>query len=506
MALTEPLDQIDGGPSDVDLLTAALEGEIGAFDAIYRRHHPAAYRVACSVAGSTDDASDAVADAFTRIFNRIREGTLLPDINLRAYLLTSARNAAIDQHRRNKRHGGGIDDAAVERAIGPSSTPADVFQDSEDAEFAAQAFADLPERWRSVLWLTEVEGLTPKETADLLGVSANNASQLATRARTRLRARYLQAHVRAGAVDAGCSTAVPLLGAYVAGVVSARDLATVDQHLAGCDACRARVDELEEVGGILRRIVVPIPFLVAGGIGGVLRGAEFTSEQVAMAQAAAAAGTAGAVGGVAAASSSGSGGVVSSLPAWGQATAAAIALALGAAGVVAVITDDGGDTKQPAALADQLEAPTISEPDELSSEPAPSEPGSPNGSGGGNGAVSAPSVDPDGSGTDSATPPESSDAESPDGSVAVEPPLPVQDPPDPDNDPEPAADPTVQVGIAGSLLGQDAGVDLGVGDGATTGATLGSVSVGDPVTTPTDDGLEVNTGGQLLPDLSLGLP
>src|SRR5439155_953894 len=80
----------------------------------------------------------------------------------------------------------------------------------------------------------------------------------AVRPRAGLRERYLQAHVRNHA-EPRCKFTVEHLGAYVAGAISPRDLAKVDQHLAGCEDCRARKEELEDLGTTLRRVAFPLP-------------------------------------------------------------------------------------------------------------------------------------------------------------------------------------------------------------------------------------------------------
>ena len=134
----------------------------------------------------------------------------------------------------------------------------------EDSAVVARAFAELPLRWQSVLWLTEVEALPPREAADVLGLSPNNVSQLAVRARDRLRERYLQGHVAAGA-SAGCRGTVEHLGAYAAGRLSRRRAAAVAAHLDGCVACRGRVDQLDDLGLVLRRAALPFPVLLPAG-------------------------------------------------------------------------------------------------------------------------------------------------------------------------------------------------------------------------------------------------
>ena len=249
--------EVTGETDDAVLARAAADGDSMAFDELYRRHSDSAWRVAYSVTGNRDDAADAVADAFTRMFGALTAGRLADLEKVRPYLLSTTRNAAIDVLRRNGRLAP-LDDLPAEHTSSLAAGPSDRLIDLADASFVSSAFLSLPERWRSVLWLTEVEGMAPAEAALLLGVSANNAAQLAVRARAGLRQRFLQAHVREES-DGQCSFTLDRLGAYVGGGLAPRDIAKVDQHLAGCESCRAVKDELEDLGTTLRRVAVPLP-------------------------------------------------------------------------------------------------------------------------------------------------------------------------------------------------------------------------------------------------------
>jgi hypothetical protein len=106
--------------------------------------------------------------------------------------------------------------------------------------------------------MTEVEEMPAREVAERLGLTANGVAQLAVRARAGLRDRYLQAHVRNHARPR-CAYTVERLGAYVGGGLAPRDIAKVDQHLAGCADCADRLVEVEDVGSTLRRIALPLP-------------------------------------------------------------------------------------------------------------------------------------------------------------------------------------------------------------------------------------------------------
>lgn len=243
----------------VDRVVAGFEGE---FEELYRRHASAAWRVAQAVTGNAHDAADAVAEAFARVFQAVKNGRLTDAAAFRAYLMTATRNASLDQLRRSgKARPTAEDDLDVLPA--DSTGPQAAIDGKGDAAMIAEAFRNLPERWRSVLWLTEVEGVATKDVAEQLGISANGAAQLAVRARAGLRERFLQAHLKQTTVP-DCRFTVDRLGAYVGGGLAPRDIAKVDQHLAACASCQAKTDELEDVGSSLRRIVLPLPIALMG--------------------------------------------------------------------------------------------------------------------------------------------------------------------------------------------------------------------------------------------------
>lgn len=251
-------ERLDRRP-DSDLVARAASGDASSFEELYRRYSSNAWRVAYAVAGNRDDAADAVSEAFTRVFE-VLPGGRLAEGEFGPYLLAVTRNAAIDTLRRSGRLEPTDQMESLDRPAGAPS-PFDRVVQGEDSSIVARAFRSLPERWRSVLWMTEVEGIPPREVGVRMGLTANTAAQLATRARAGLRERYLQAHLNER-VDQDCRFAVERLGAYVAGRLAPRELAKVDQHLAGCGACRARLDELNDVGATLRRLAIPLPALL----------------------------------------------------------------------------------------------------------------------------------------------------------------------------------------------------------------------------------------------------
>jgi hypothetical protein len=132
-----------------------------------------------------------------------------------------------------------------------------------ERNLVGEALQALPARWRTVLWLTEVEGLSPAEVSRRIGIKPNAVAALAYRARKGLREAYLQAHLKAEASEE-CRATVGRLGNYVRGDLAEKERLAVQAHLDTCAKCRCRRDELTDVNATLRNAFLPVPLLLAG--------------------------------------------------------------------------------------------------------------------------------------------------------------------------------------------------------------------------------------------------
>lgn len=166
---------------DTTLLTRLRSGDIDAFAELYRRHEPAARRYARRLAAHHAD--DVVAEAFTASLAAIDRG-FGPVDQFRPYLFTAVRRHAA---RALARAGIGAPADGVE--------PAEELDQLERIEHrdspVVGAFARIPDRWRHILFLVEVEGRPISEVAAHLDLSPSAASALLYRARRGLRASYL---------------------------------------------------------------------------------------------------------------------------------------------------------------------------------------------------------------------------------------------------------------------------------------------------------------------------
>lgn len=133
---------------------------------------------------------DLVQETFLRLWKTMNEGTTVN--NCRAFLFTIAHRLIIDWYRKKKTLSL---DAEEEREGGgeTSTDPADEITLPDRLELAAEGrylmtkITELAPSNRQAVYLRYVEGLSPGEIGDILGISANAASVRVNRALAELR-------------------------------------------------------------------------------------------------------------------------------------------------------------------------------------------------------------------------------------------------------------------------------------------------------------------------------
>ena len=249
--------------SDEELIANARSGDQGAFAELWRRHYRSGARVARQFTSSID-ADDLVSEAYTRIYQRVLAGGG-PSGAFRPYLYTTIRNLASTWGAKSRDVQ--VDDIADYEDPTTIDDPVAV---ALDRTLTARAFRSLPERWQSVLWYTEVEGMDPHEVAPILGMSANGVAALSYRAREGLRKAWLQAHVSEAGVSEACKWTIARLGDNARHSLTAREQEKMSEHLATCAKCAIVSEEVDEVGSHLAMVLLPI--MLGAGVGGILLG------------------------------------------------------------------------------------------------------------------------------------------------------------------------------------------------------------------------------------------
>jgi RNA polymerase sigma-70 factor (ECF subfamily) len=184
---SQPIDLTD----DQSLVDAFRQGDVGAFEELYRRHYPVVQRRLTRMCGNTAIAEELTQETFLRAAQRM--GTQ-GDLRFRAWVLRIATNLGIDHIRALRRAPSLSIDAMLEvrqvpQLRGQHDTEEQVEQ-RETARFIASVLSRLNPRHRQVLVLREIEGLDYRSIAERMSISCPAVETLLFRARGRFRAEY----------------------------------------------------------------------------------------------------------------------------------------------------------------------------------------------------------------------------------------------------------------------------------------------------------------------------
>ncbi|MDY7102544.1 MAG: RNA polymerase sigma factor [Actinomycetota bacterium] len=154
------------------------------------------YRVALSITRNRTDAEDLVQDTLLRAFRSIER---FDGRHPRAWLLTILRNAQLNRVRRKRPELLRDPDVTFERHAddGPAGSSAEnrVVDELFDAA-VEEAFTALSPKFRSVIELVDLDGLSYQEAADVLGVPVGTIMSRLHRARSRIREHIRQREAR----------------------------------------------------------------------------------------------------------------------------------------------------------------------------------------------------------------------------------------------------------------------------------------------------------------------
>jgi RNA polymerase sigma-70 factor (ECF subfamily) len=191
---------------EATLIAQLRAGEEAAFEQVVRLYGGRLLAVARRIVGSDEDARDVVQDAFLNAFKSLDrfEG----NAKLSTWLHRIAVNAALMRLRTRRRKPeqsietllpAFLDDGHHEERFKSWEEPIDTIMERKEArELVRRQIDALPESYRTVLVLRDIEGLDTEETANMLGLSVNATKIRLHRARQALRS-LLAPHFRSAA-------------------------------------------------------------------------------------------------------------------------------------------------------------------------------------------------------------------------------------------------------------------------------------------------------------------
>jgi RNA polymerase sigma-70 factor (ECF subfamily) len=189
---------MDPAPStatDDDLVEGLRAGDPRVFEALVRGQGPRLLSVTRRILKDEEEARDAVQDAFISAFKARHQFNA--DSRISTWLHRIAVNAALSRLRSRRRRPEESLDDLLPRFLPNGhhvehftawTEPADVtISRKETAEQVRSAIDSLPETFRTVLMLRDIEGLSSQETASLLSITPNAVKLRLHRARMALR-------------------------------------------------------------------------------------------------------------------------------------------------------------------------------------------------------------------------------------------------------------------------------------------------------------------------------
>jgi len=181
--------------SDAELLARFRSNDPGAMEELMRTLGPRLLATARRITGNEDDARDAFQDALISAWKNIE--SFQGDSKLSTWLHRITVNAALAKLRKNKRSPRtSLDgllpnfDNSGHRILGDPVAPRvdDRLQLEELQQAVREKIEELPEDYRNVVILRDIEQLDTKRTADALGIKEGAAKTRLHRARQALRA------------------------------------------------------------------------------------------------------------------------------------------------------------------------------------------------------------------------------------------------------------------------------------------------------------------------------
>jgi len=172
-------------PDDSALMLRYQDGDISAFETLYRRHNDPLYRYLLRLCRHKDTAEDIFQDVWGKIVKA--RGSYRPTAKFTTFLYRVAHNCFIDHLRRNKRHTNNTE-LEAELHSHPGEQPETLTERSLAKERLAIALLELPDEQRDAFLLHEEAGLNLDQIASVTGSKRETAKSRLRYAVSKLRA------------------------------------------------------------------------------------------------------------------------------------------------------------------------------------------------------------------------------------------------------------------------------------------------------------------------------
>jgi len=173
---------------DRDLVRRAQQGDSDAFATLFHAHKARVYSVCLRLTNNTAEAEDLTQDAFLQAFRKL--STFRGDSALSTWLYRLAFNTVLMSFRKKSLRQISLDEPfnqdarSIRREYGRGD---ERLAGSVDRIALTRAIKELPDGYRTIFLLHEVEGYEHQEIAELLGCSVGNSKSQLHKAKLRIR-------------------------------------------------------------------------------------------------------------------------------------------------------------------------------------------------------------------------------------------------------------------------------------------------------------------------------
>lgn len=175
----------DESAPDIDLCRLASGGSLAAFELIYQRYHRRTYSLALRMTGSQTEAEDLTQEVFIQLFRKI--GSFRGDSAFSTWLHRMTVNQVLMHFRKRsvKNEKTSEDGEMPEQTVRGTANPSKM--QVVDRIALKNAIAELPNGYRNVFVLHDVEGFEHEEVARIMGISVGTSKSQLHKARLKLR-------------------------------------------------------------------------------------------------------------------------------------------------------------------------------------------------------------------------------------------------------------------------------------------------------------------------------
>lgn len=181
--------------SEHQLISRAIRGEESAFAELFETHKNHVYSLCLRMTGNVAEAEDLTQDAFIQVFRKL--GTFRGDSALSTWIYRVAVNTALMHFRKKVLRQVSLD----ERPTGQEAPREKIDLSQDDGRLRGtvdrialiRAIGHLPQGYRTIFLLHDVEGYGHQEIAKLLKCSVGNSKSQLHKARLKIREALLAA-------------------------------------------------------------------------------------------------------------------------------------------------------------------------------------------------------------------------------------------------------------------------------------------------------------------------